>query len=78
MNVNSHTFEVNSPPKTNLSSKIRDNELLPDLKSEYKSKIDFNFYSSKSSSNFLTSSHACGTYLSIIENLKTIEQAINF
>ena len=84
LNVNSNTFKVNSSPNTNISSKIGDNELLPDLKSEHKSKIDLNCSrtsssksSLKSSSNFLTSSHACGTYLSVIENLKTIEQAIN-
>ena len=53
-----------------------------DLKSEHKSITDFNRSrksSSKSSlrsfSNFLTSSYARGTYLSVIEKLKTIEQA---
>ena len=82
MNVNSHTFKVNSPPNTNPSSKIGNNESLLDLKSEHKSITDFNRSresSSKSSlrsfSNFLTSSYARGTYLSVIEKLKTIEQA---
>ena len=53
-----------------------------DLKSEHKSITDFNRSrksSSKSSlrsfSNFFTSSYARGTYLSVIEKLKTIEQA---
>ena len=82
MNTNSHTFKVNFPPNTNLSSKIGNTESLPDLKSEHKSKTDFNrsrASSSKSSlrslSNFLTSSYARVTYLSVIEKLKTIEQA---
>ena len=55
---------------------------MPDLKSEHKSKTDFNrsrASSSKSSlrslSNFLTSYYARGTYLSVIEKLKTTEQA---
>ena len=81
LNVNSHTIKVNSPPNTSLSSKIGNNESLPDLKSENKSKTDFNrsrLSSSKSSlrsfSNFLTSSYARGTYLSITKKLKSIEQ----
>ena len=42
--VNSHTFKVNCPPNTNLSSKIGDNESLLNFKSEHrsKSKTDFN------------------------------------
>ena len=82
LNTNSHTFKVNFPPNTNLSSKIGNTESLPDLKSEHKSKTDFNrsrASSSKSSvtslSNFLTFSYARVTYLSVIEKLKTIEQA---
>ena len=81
MNVNSHTFRVNSPPNTNLSSKIEDNESLPSFKSEDKSKTDFNHSHSsssksslRSSSNVQTSSFACGTYLSVNEKLKKIEQ----
>ena len=82
MNTSSHTFKVNFPPNTNLSWKIGNTESLPDLKSEHKSKTDFNrsrASSSKSSlrslSNFLTSYYARGTYLSVIEKLKTTEQA---
>ena len=77
MNVSSHTFKANSPPNTNISSKIGDDESLPNCKSEHKSKTDLNDLrscSSKSSlrwsTNFLTSSFAGGTYLSIIEKLK--------
>ena len=77
MNVSFHTFKANSPPNTNLSSKIGDDESLLNLKSEHKSKTDLNgsrSCSSKSSlrwsTNFLTSSFARGTYLSIIEKLK--------
>ena len=82
LNTNSHTFKVNFPPNKNLSSKIGNTESLPDLKSEHKSKTDFNHSrasSSKSSltslSNFLTSSYSCSSYLSVIEKLKTVEQA---
>ena len=82
MNVNSHTFKVNSPPNTNLSSKIGNNESLLDLKSEHKSLTDFNRSRESSSklslrsfSNFLTFCYARGTYLSVIEKLETIEQA---
>ena len=81
MNVNFHTFKVNSPPNTNLSSKIRDNESLPNFKFEHKSKTDFNrsrsssFKSSlRSSSNFPTTSFACGANLPVIERIKKIEQ----
>ena len=82
LNVNSHTVKVNSPPNINLSSKIGNNESLPNLKSEHKSKTDFNRSrapSSKSSlrsfSKFLTSSYACGTYISVIKKIKSIKQA---
>ena len=51
------------------------------MKSEHKSKTDFNRSRSSSSestlrsySNFLTSFYARGAYLSVIEKLKTVEQ----
>ena len=80
MNTSSHTFKVNFLPNTNLFWKIGNAESLPDLKSEHKSKTDFNRASSSKSSlrslsNFLTSYYARGTYLSVIEKLKTTEQA---
>ena len=75
-------MNVNSPTNVNLSTKIRKNESLSDLKSEHKSKTDSNCSrsssskaSSRSFSNSLTSSHARGTYLSVIEKRETIEQA---
>ena len=75
-----NTLNVNSPPNINLSSKIRNNESLPDLKSEQKSKTDSSRSrpssskaSSRLSSNSLTSSYPLGTYLSVIEKRKTIE-----
>ena len=81
LDVNFPTFKVNSPPNTNLSSKIGDNESLTNFKCEHKSKTDFNLSRSssfkstlRSASNFLTSSFACGTYLSVIEKLKKTEQ----
>ena len=65
-----------------VSSKIGDNESLPNFKSEHKSKTDFNGSRSsssksslKSSSNFLTSFFAHGIYLPFIEKLKKIEHA---
>ena len=77
-----NTFNFNSPPNVNLSLKIGKNESLHDLKSEHKSKTDFNRSSSssskassRSSSNSLNSSYPRGTYLSVIEKRKTIEQA---
>ena len=81
LDVNFPTFKVNSPPNTNLSSKIGDNESLPNFKFEHKSKTDFNRSHSssksslRSSSNFWTSSFACGTFLSVIKKIKKIEQA---
>ena len=64
-----------------VSSKIGDNESLPNFKSEHKSKTDFNGSRSsssksslKSSSNFLTF-FAHGIYLPFIEKLKKIEHA---
>ena len=77
-----NNLNVNSPPNVNLSTKIGNNESLPDLKPEHKSKTDSNRSrsssskaSSRSFSNSLTSSYARGTYLSVIEKQKTTEQA---
>ena len=76
-----NNLNVNSPPNVTLSSKIGNNESLPNLKSEHKSKPDSNRSylpsfkaSSRSSSNSATSSYGRGTYLSIIEKRKTMEQ----
>ena len=64
-----NTLNANSQPNVNLFRKIGNNESLPDLKSELKSKPDSNRLrsssskaSSKSSSNSLTSSYGRGTY----------------
>lgn len=67
------SFNVHSQQNVNLSTKIGNNESLPDLKPEHKSKTDSNRSrsssskaSSRSFSNSLTSSYARGTYLSVI------------
>ena len=64
-----NTLNANSQPNVNLFRKIGNNESLPDLKSELKSKPDSNRLrsssskaSSRSSSNSLTSSYGRGTY----------------
>ena len=56
------------------------NKSLPDLRSQHKSKTDFNRLrasssksSLRSSSNFLTYSYARGTFFPVIKQLKTIE-----
>ena len=74
-------MNVNSLPNVYPSSKIGNNESLPDFKPEHKPKTDSNRsrsssskVSSISSSNSLASFYACGTYHSIIDKRKTIEQ----
>ena len=75
-------MNVNYPPNISLSSKIGNNELLCDLKSEHKSKTDSNLLcsssskaSSRLSSNSLTSSYACSTYIFVIKKRQIVEQA---
>ena len=75
-----NTLNVNSPPSVNLSTKMGNNESLPDLKSEHKSKADSNRpcsssskSSSRSSSNSLTCCYGCGSYLSVTKKRKSIE-----
>ena len=75
-------MNVNYPPNISLSSKIGNNELLCDLKSENKSKTDSNLLrsssskaSSRLSSNSLTSSYTCGTYVFVIKKRLRVEQA---
>ena len=77
-----NTKNVNSLPNVNLPTKIGNNKSLSDLKSEHKFKANSNGSrsssskaSSRSSSISRTSSYPRGTYLSVIGERKTIEQA---